>query len=601
MSAGIVHGHSGTVIAAVAVLAVYSAVLYSMPRHVFLSPDEGSKLIQSHTLRWEEGRFRYMLPYPGEWLDPAHEFHPLTAGGSFLYPARRPDGTLRFHWPVWFPLVSRFAFAAAGLHGIYLLPLLSGVLVALSTGCMAAFRAPFLPPAVILTVGFATPVFFYSVSFWEHTAATLLALLGALVLTRERSPYGSRPLLAAPLLFAAAMIRIELLAFAAAAVFAWAAAGWLTRDWPPVRSVAGSPSTRRRWSPRLRDVLLLGAILIVGAAFAQAMTARHSFFLEYGPAMLRHALEVKIFALPRSLLEILINTPRSEGPWVPLPWAVGALGGVVLCSMAALVTRPRLEAPLVLTGLAALLCFSLYLLFADQSYRSLHGIFPIAPYTVLGLYALSSAWRQRQRALFTVACLAVAYLVLGSAALFLYYVQADGTFRTGLEWGQRYMLTLYPLLAGLALTALRDYWSSQRPPWLIAAFTALATASICVGFFFQVRGLEMSRHHRQVLAAWDSVLRQDGPIATDLDWLPAALTDLFLTKELFLVQRPQLGRFSEVAMAKGVERFAFATQRPLREHEIAWIRPSGLTIRPYSFGGLHLIRVEPAADATDGR
>ena len=61
-------------------------------------------------------------------------------------------------------------------QGLYLLPVVCGWLIAVLSGALATWLAPGLGPAAILLVGLATPVWFYSVVFWEHTLATLFGL-----------------------------------------------------------------------------------------------------------------------------------------------------------------------------------------------------------------------------------------------------------------------------------------------------------------------------------------------------------------------------------------------------------------------------------------
>jgi hypothetical protein len=57
-------------------------------------------------------------------------------------------------------------------------------LVAVLGGVLAAWFSPRLAPWAVLLVGLATPVWFYSVVFWEHTLASLVALLAVCVLVR---------------------------------------------------------------------------------------------------------------------------------------------------------------------------------------------------------------------------------------------------------------------------------------------------------------------------------------------------------------------------------------------------------------------------------
>ena len=144
------------------VLLAYVSVLWSMPKHVFWSPDEGGKFIELHCIEWHGG-LRYSMPYAARGVDPDFKFYPHFStpdGDTFPYPVAGSGGTVRFNWPIWFPLLSRFMLRAFGLPGIYVIPLLSGWLLALVSGSIAHYLSPRIAPITILLVGLATPCVF---------------------------------------------------------------------------------------------------------------------------------------------------------------------------------------------------------------------------------------------------------------------------------------------------------------------------------------------------------------------------------------------------------------------------------------------------------
>ena len=146
------------------------------------------------SVRWQDG-FTYQIPYAGRPLDPELEF--FLPELTYPRPSATPSGTphLRFATPIWFSLISLPGLAAFGITGLYLLPLLSGWLIALISGLLARTFNPRLAPVAILVVGLATPVFFYSLTFWEHTPATLYALVAVWILVTAqpgRLPPSSR-------------------------------------------------------------------------------------------------------------------------------------------------------------------------------------------------------------------------------------------------------------------------------------------------------------------------------------------------------------------------------------------------------------------------
>jgi len=69
--------------------------------------------------------------------------------------------------------LSRPFFDSFGAAGLYVIPVLSGWLIAVLAGIWAAAHEPRLGAPATLVAGLATPIAFQSVSFSEHTLATL--------------------------------------------------------------------------------------------------------------------------------------------------------------------------------------------------------------------------------------------------------------------------------------------------------------------------------------------------------------------------------------------------------------------------------------------
>jgi hypothetical protein len=577
-----------------------------MPKHVFWSPDEGGKFIELHSIRWHGG-LTYTVPYVGQWIDPNFNFYPHVStsdSDTFPYPVAGPQGTVRFHWPIWFPLLSGFMLRAFGLTGIYIIPLLSGWLIALVSGRIVHSLNPRLAPLTILLVGFATPVCFYSQSFWEHTLAALLGLLAVAILVAAQPGSVGALVAMVPPLVAAMMLRMEMVAFAAAAFLAWGLSGIVARirSSSEAEAATASPSPLGRRCgrlPRWGSYVLL-VCLAAGAFAIVANTAptRQRDFITTLPARLGGTLR-KLPHVPRSVVSVFVNTGRDEGPVLDPAWVTLACIAVGLCFVAPFVTSVRTEAAVVVPALLMMLTFSASVVFLDQRYRALHAIFPVAPFMVVWLYALPDAWRRRDSALFTLAGFAVLYLVIGCAAIFVFYVDAEGGLMTGLEWGQRYLLTLYPILTILSLVALCSYWKSTRPARLKTTFTVLVSAMMIIAVQQEVRGVAMLRFSRVQFAVWDRTLRSDGPIVTDLWWLPTTLAPLFLTKEMFYVHSPtELAEWVPLAAAQEISGFTFVSLVPVQDRQLA---NAAVRRRPQdsrSVFGLYLTRFDLVASGS---
>lgn len=541
-------------LATATVLAIYLSVLAVMPKHVFCSPDEGGRFFELRSVEWRDGLTR-TIPYPGRDFDPSYQFFPT----SRIYPRLRPDGSIQLPWPAWFPLLSQIPLAAFGMTGIYLVPLFSGLLVALLAGVLAYEHSPRLAPLAVLVVGLASPVFFYSLAFWEHTLATLLAMLGVVVVVVG----GRRPsslLAAIPIALLACMLRLEMVAF----VVALAAAVVLSNLRAPASSVTVS-RTSPSWRFSRPGLRLTGLALIfgLGVTFVLAIPSYRAGMLWWGLPSRREGLS--FFArVPRGLLQIFINTELNGGPLIDRQWELLALGAVAATVLAAFVRRSRVEASLIFPALVVILSLSAWLAWTPPLHRSLHGLVPIAPYVVIAAYAVPHAWRQRQRPLLFLSLITTLYLVCGIAAVMVFYLAPWGL-ETTLEWGPRYLLTAYPLLAILTVLAARTYWRSTRPAAQRVAFVTLLAVLTGISALQQARGLQMVYDNRQTAAGWDRVLRKHGPIVTNVWWLPSAVAELATSRELFFVyDRAAYEEWLAEARRRQLREFTFASMGPLK-------------------------------------
>jgi hypothetical protein len=538
--------------AACAVLLAYLGILALMPKHVFWAPDEGGRFIQMQTMHWRNG-LTYALPYAGQRLDPEAYFFPGGARPGqelAVFPVLHSDGDMELHWPIWFCLVARLGWELFGFPGIYMFPLLSGWLTAVLAGRLLHSFDRRLAPAAIFLVGLASPLCFYSQTFWDHTPATFLALLAAYFLVAHPQGRASGLLAAATLVVGAMMLRFEMLAFALAAIAA--ALFRRSSELPDGAKVAA-------WRPSRRTlVILIPAAIVLGGLFFSSLAPRHSRFLT-DPARIAFNAASKLLVLPQGLVGLLINSPANEGPNLPPAFEWATLIAVLAACLGVL-AGGRFESSAVVSAGALLLALSATVNLTTQDYRALHGLLPVAPWAVLAIVALPNAWRSADVRLRTLTVLTLSYLLFGLAANFLVYTSPEGVPSNTLEWGPRYLLTAYPLLAVLALWGIRArLLAPPRLAWQ-RLVVVLAAGLIFVGVRQEVRGLLMLHDNRELIARWDSALRGNGPIVTNLWWLPTAVAPLFVSNEMYFVASPaDLSDWLERAARHGVRHFTFAT------------------------------------------
>lgn len=566
-----------SILAAGVVLLVYLGILYVIPKHVFWSPDEGGRFIELRSLEWDNGLTR-VLPYPGRRLDPDLRFFPTPR----VYPEYDAEGALRVPWPIWFPLLSRPFFNLFGANGIYVVPVFCGWLIVLICGFLTQRLGSLHTPAAMLIVGLASPVFFYSLTFWEHTLATSLVMLAVAVVVAV----GGTPLsllAALPLVLAACMLRLEMFAVVPALLLAVLVANR--------RAPGSGPSVLvpARWR---RPLALACAVSIVGmvAAFVFTFPPWRWHFI-HSP---RATLEGMLFLtrIPGGLVDAVINSPRNGGPVLDRAWGYAGLAAVTAAAAGAFIRRPRLQAALLFPPFAFVLCLSAWIAFAEHQYRAVHGVVLIAPYILAGWYALLPAWQERRRLPLLMATLGVLYLLFGLAAIIVFYISSRGLEST-LEWGQRYMLTVYPLFGVLAVLAVSEYWRSARSRLQRVVFAGFVVASVLLALQYQQRGLTMLYWNRELLAAWDNGLRNRAPVVTDMWWLPTGVADLFTSSEMFVARdRTALLEWIASARSQGVRAFTHAglDQRVTRG---PW--PRGVRVRKrWTHRGLRMAEFELA-------
>jgi hypothetical protein len=145
------------------IVALYAALgLIVLAPEAVYSGDIGVKYVQARALA--QHRFGSLdIPYPGEVLDAEREFSPLrepfvmtTGGGTqAIFP---PAGAVLYALPA----------AIGGIRGLVAVSLVAAAIILYSAWRLVP--SPLAAP-LLLTLGIASPLWFYAVSGWEHAPA----------------------------------------------------------------------------------------------------------------------------------------------------------------------------------------------------------------------------------------------------------------------------------------------------------------------------------------------------------------------------------------------------------------------------------------------
>ena len=539
--------------ARVALLGIYLAALHSMPTSVFWHPDEGAKYLAMLSLRWDDG-LQYVMPYGGRAIDPQLDYYASRCTPSFLYPSLDAHGALQHRWPIWFPLLSRPFYGAFGLAGLYIIPLLCGWMIAVFAGRWAAWYDRALVPIATLLVGCATPMLFYSLNFSEHTLATLCGVLALSAFASDRQPRWLRGVAVVLAVTAATMLRAEMLAFAVAIALC---AVLVSLGERPGTAHAGAVSRGDLLSaPKVLAVLVVVGCVATALAFA-VLPPRHRELVASLPSLL--ALNVrKLEYLPRSVVSIFAGSPDEGFP--------GGLAGrvAIFLAIAAAVCGPFVRQPtgwaLVLGAVFVFVECSLFMALAGRPYLSRQGVLSVAPFMIAVPAAVAYLRGRAEPQLRRLVGVGLSYAVVGFFVLFVSRVTVLGDFPIGRDGAARYMLTLYPVGAVLALVAAQMVRRSAIPALIRSGFMILVTAGVVIAAYYQHRGIQEMRANKAMLLQWEAALRRHEHVLTDVWWLPASLAPFYATHEIYCVgELGDLPTWIARAASRGVASFAIAT------------------------------------------
>lgn len=451
-------------VACALLLVIYSACSLAKDPHAFLGTDEGGKVA---TLRAMDARGD-LSPNLGYWaarLDPKGTLYPIALtdhlGHQWVNVTTLP--MLYASYPL---------YELGGLRAILLLPMLGGVLTALAARALAR-RLGARGDLAFWLVGLATPVFIYSLDFWEHTLG-LAAMAWAIVLLFDVADRraGWRAALGAGALFgAAATMRTEALVYAVVTV---GVVAWACRHRSrPTLARLGAAFVAGVVVPLVAntglEVLALGGSFRTGRASGAASAGGSDLGARVGDA--------------------LRTTVGLNGFQLWLDWVLGATIVLAVAVAALRMLRPQRDGrPL---GWCALgFAVLLYAVRLNVGLSFLSGMLVASPLAVFGLVVANRRPEFRRP-------VAVALLALPIVWAFQYGGGA------GPQWGGRYELTTGFLLAVVAAVAL------ERAPWrAVVAVVGLAAALTGVSLaWLAVRTHDFARTIGAVAA-------EPGPIVT---------------------------------------------------------------------------------------
>lgn len=515
------------------VLVVFRAIL---PTGVFWISDAGNKFIEVQN--FVAGQYRHIsIAYTGATIDPGFRWFP-SGGGHFL---RLGNGFFSIV-PFQFPLINAPLYAAFGAGGLTIIPLAAGIGILLLVSALVRRLDASLNAAVaVFLVAFATPLAFYSLDFWEHTAATFFATLAVLILLRNGSPrhgpqsedlsftIGSgQAFLAGITLGLSIALREEGYVYLLAVIGAMAGP---RRSRPSAALLAGAAvvvvpllvAQERIYG----SVLGLHLMSHTGSETIAARLTRIAHNYAYFLFQMHERPGVAtLLALP-AVVAIGIGSSRRAASTLRL----SGVAAVLLASAIALVVILRDPDPIVNTiWTQGLLLFIPLLAFFLVNWRSL-----VARRDPTGLL---------------------------SRVVLIYTVAMPLLLRanwTGIVWGPRYFITVLPLATILSLLAANELRESAGGVRRLSIL--LTAAAVAVSMAIEAHGLSLLQRKLVATARLAALLRSEPSVlVTDVFWLPEEMAQLFFEKNILMPpDGPELAAAIEALRAHGVTELSYVT------------------------------------------
>jgi hypothetical protein len=519
------------------ITAVYLVLAWAVlnPR-TFFTHDPGVKYLQAYTLaqtRWRELAVRNPAPH----VDPDGRFSALL---TTQFRRRSPTAPIYGVYSELFTVPVSVLLAMSGTRAMYLLPILAATGVMVVSYRLASRTSPNSAWLAPLLVGACSPIFFYSVDFWEHSLALLLFTVAVLQLVAGTTEFALwRFAFAGLALGLAIAVREELYAMIPAGLVGLT---WLQRRRLPAALAAAAAGTA---------IGLVPLWVLRVTQFGQPVRGPiMRLFGTVQPAELGEA----GYALAARLPALTVILPAS------IAWAL-VLIAALLVRWAIPRLSPRRRLAVLLTLAAAIIAW----VYADavrlsRLWANPVGVLQAFPVIWFLLFLprstdRGSPARREIRQLLTIAAVFAGMVCILEPIVYQpdprpapQVVEPFGV--VGPEWGPRFVLPVYPLLAAAIVFALdrRRDWTATVPiprGVLAAVFAALTLASLAV----QVQGIRVLRvakaQYESVLAAVEAL---DGRevIVSDIWWFGPVTAAVLYGHEVVVVDVGANGSIAEL-------------------------------------------------------
>jgi hypothetical protein len=531
---------------------VYLITHWLLPADGFWINDNGCKFIQLQGLIRTDYQ-RFDVPWSGRELDPELTFNPLAEPFGHVV-----NGRLYAQYTPIFACLSSFPYRWLGNQGLFLLPMLGGVLTIAAAWRLAQrlSRSRAAPPLSAIVVGLATPVWFYSHTFWEITSAVCLTTWSVVLVLDYLNRRNVKRLLGAALCCSGAVyFRDELYALAAiltALVFFYGGRSWRRGIlFVAVITVALVPLWLFQW--RFLDRPLghhFSAYSPIAAGWMAHVAERwkvfrNLFINSHESLWLSLVLSAPYIALFVTGFRFRERVLR----WlVPLGAGLAAIGALIILEGHQSAERPAWW----LLSSSSLFAVSPILILACVRAKRDEGDAGEGP-----------QYQQNARNRTVVWLTALLY-----AAAYAMFAPERNTW--GIHWGCRFLMPVYPLLGVLASVTLAEWWGTSPDRRFFRK--TLLTGVVGLSVLMQIYSVCLLYQRKLFSADLNRVVAsQPEPVIVAQGWfVPQELSHTFYDKPAFMIRSTQqIEPLLAMLRRAGYERALFVAATPTPSEERA--------------------------------
>jgi hypothetical protein len=527
-----------------AVALVYIATLALLERRGFWVVDNGNKFLLTKAIVINQ-LSDYSLPWPGLHVDPRFDFNPIPPPFGIVERKLSPAGTEKFElysvFSPFFALLSAPFYRYFGFTGLYVIPFASSILALIGVAKIARFAAGDDTTALwaVLIVGLGTPMWFYSVVFWEHTPAVCLCVWSVYFFLRFFEARRRNDLLTGGALAAMSVyFRDELYVFCLALflwlVFRLRSSGRALRS-PVEAALCMLVFLAPLWLFQYKSIDQpfghhLGTHLFSASGAIEHIKGRGAvFYRQFISAYPSMAKSVAL-TLPYVLL-FLIRPAVTAG--------IGRVLALV-CAAIGVATAGIYLAGFLNSGSVIL-----------HMYQSSNSLFLAAPIAIAGFYRIRGATTDdvTGRSSRFLGQIAVLYSIL-------YGLAAPTLGAVGIHWGNRFLLVLYPFFGIMAAMNFRSGADGGVSPGKFSrsAFVLLFVSSLALQVY-SIRLLAIKKDYSHRLNE-EIMNRPEYVVIATAPEVPLEISRSFYSKMVFLVSSPQdLSRLGRQLAASGYREY----------------------------------------------